>query len=193
MRPLQGLARDSWLWPSLHSPSWLTRRRGHSCSPHTSPTRLQGREAGCRGLCGCGWTQAPSQQAQPQEGDWPLPAHSPPESLSCKTIYLGEGRPVSAEREVLGAEVVPAAQQAPCRDELQRHGLRPLLPQVPLKHLKGQMRGRSPRPLCPSPQPPARPCTLTSNAVSSRSGAMLTSGRHGSWLMTLAALDTSGW
>lgn len=39
---------------------------------------------------------------------------------------------------------------------------------------------------------PSRPA-LTSKAVSSSRGAMLASGMDSAWLMTPAALDTSGW
>lgn len=50
----------------------------------------------------------------------------------------------------------------------------------------------------PTPRPPtlstaAPPHVLTSKAVTSSSGAMLTSGTDSAWLMALAALDTSGW
>lgn len=42
------------------------------------------------------------------------------------------------------------------------------------------------RALCPAPRCCPR-CALTSKAVSSSSGAMLTSGTDSAWLMTLAA------
>lgn len=109
-------------------------------------------------------------------------------------------QPGSAEGEVLGAEVVTPAQQALRGDELQRHRLGHLLLQVPLEDLRGREDGRTdgrtgalaPGPRGRRPRPrPAPP--LTSKAVSSSSGAMLTSGTDSAWLMTLAALDTSGW
>lgn len=129
------------------------------------------------------------------------PARPPTAQLShspTKPFIGGEAGhpPGSAKREVLGAQIIPPAQQAPGRDELQRHRLGPLLLQVPLEHLQGRRHGRTrscSESLCPQPPNPHEPPCLTSKAVSSRSGARLTSGTDSTWLMTLAALDTSGW
>lgn len=131
------------------------------------------------------------------------PPTSPPEELPYETTYggwWGAGCTGSAQREVLGTEVLPPAQQAPCWDELQRHRPRPLLLQVPLKDLQGKdgqsvctVQPRPPHPPAPSTlSTAAPPHALTSKAVTSSSGAMLTSGTDSAWLMALAALDTSG-
>lgn len=116
----------------------------------------------------------------------------PPEPLSYKTLYWGGGGARgSAEHEVLGAEVHRPAQQPLGGDELQRHRLGPLLLQVPLEDLQGadrqtDRRSGTLRALCPAPRRCPRRA-LTSKAVSSSSGAMLTSGTDSAWLMTLAA------
>lgn len=70
------------------------------------------------------WTQPPEEprdkfSASP---DPCLAAHSPPQLLSYKTTYGGgEEATGSAEREVLGTEIVLPAQQTLGRDELQWH------------------------------------------------------------------------
>lgn len=124
------------------------------------------------------------------------PAHQhPPAAFPQDHLSGAAGRTGSAQREVLGTEVVPPAQQALGRDELQWHRLGPFFLQVLLEYLRGGDRQPVRRPVlhgphCPAPGPPH---SLTWKAVSSRSGAMLTSASDSAWLMALAALDTSGW
>lgn len=89
---------------------------------------------------------------------------------------------------MLGAEVGRPAQQPRGGDELQWHRLGPLLLQVPLEDLQAADGQTLPHPEDPVPHRATAPRrALTSNAVSSSRGAMLTSGTDSAWLMTLAA------